>query len=91
MLWGCPVVEAQARCDSREFAEWLAFFKLRGASGDMRGDFQAGIVASAVVRAMTGKYIHPSKFMPRFDGRPDMRELIAKLRHFATVQNSRAT
>ena len=27
-LWGCTVREAQARCDSREFAEWVAFDQL---------------------------------------------------------------
>lgn len=26
--WGCTVAEAQARCSSREFTEWMAFLSL---------------------------------------------------------------
>lgn len=27
-LWGCPVAEAQARIDSVEFAEWIAYHRI---------------------------------------------------------------
>ena len=39
-LWGCPVREAQARCDSREFAEWCAFYR-KDPWGDQRADLRA--------------------------------------------------
>jgi len=33
--WGCTVREAQQRCDSREFAEWIAFYKIHPFGEDM--------------------------------------------------------
>lgn len=27
-LWGCTVVEAQAKIDSYEFSEWIAFYRI---------------------------------------------------------------
>lgn len=42
------VREAQARIDSREFAEWLAYERVAGPLGGERGDLHAAIVAATV-------------------------------------------
>lgn len=65
-LWGCPVREAQARCDSREFAEWLAFYRI-DPFGEQRADLRNGILAALVANAMRRSGQQPAKpedFMP---------------------------
>lgn len=44
---GMPVVEAQARISSAEFAEWVAFAQLEP-FGSSREDTRAGVVAALI-------------------------------------------
>tara|TARA_Y100000310_G_scaffold345359_1_gene464118 strand:- start:3952 stop:4218 length:267 start_codon:yes stop_codon:yes gene_type:complete len=52
--------------DSRELAEWAAYHSIEPIGG-MRGDLQAGIVASTIANVNRGKdtkSFSPSDFMP---------------------------
>ena len=63
---GYTVRELLARIDSRELSEWMAFYSLEP-FGDIRGDLQAGIVASTIANANSGKgsrTFQPADFMP---------------------------
>ena len=57
-----------SRCDSREFAEWQAYYELEP-WGEERADLRAGIVASTIanVNRGKGKSFKPGDFMPEFD------------------------
>ncbi|MBP7638093.1 MAG: DUF4035 domain-containing protein [Kiritimatiellae bacterium] len=58
--------EAQARCDSREFAEWMAYRTL-SPWGQERGDLQAALIASLIARTMGGsKSTDLNDFMLKF-------------------------
>jgi len=48
--WGCTIREAQARCDSREFSEWLAFDELEP-SGKHLDDLRWGVLLSMFFNA----------------------------------------
>mgnify|MGYP003645784528 FL=1 len=66
MALGCTVRELLARIDSHELSEWMAFYSL-DPFGDVRGDLQAGIVASTIANANSGKgsrTFQPADFMP---------------------------
>lgn len=63
--------ELLERTDSRELAEWQAFYQLEP-FGVERGDVQAGIVASTIAnvnrdRKKRAKPYTPNDFMPKFD------------------------
>ena len=63
---GCTVRELLARIDSRELSEWMCFYNL-DPFGEVRGDLQAGIVASTIANANSGKgskTFQPADFMP---------------------------
>lgn len=47
---GMPVVEAQARISSAEFAEWMAYAQLEP-FGQGREDTRAGVIASLIANA----------------------------------------
>ena len=49
-LFGCTVREAQARCNSREFAEWCAFYNL-DPFGELRADYRAALMTVHIRRA----------------------------------------
>lgn len=55
----------------RELAEWMAFYQVEP-FGDVRGDLQAGIVASTLAnvyrdRKKKPKPYNPEEFMPKFE------------------------
>jgi hypothetical protein len=71
---GLPVAEAQQRIDAREFAEWMAYDQL-DPFGQVRGDLQAGIVASTLVNLQPGRRGAAAKvgdFVLRFFRRPSV-------------------
>ncbi len=59
------VAQAQREISSREFAEWFALDKLVEPFGDIRGDLQAGVVASVAANCMGAK-TKPSDFVLKF-------------------------
>ena len=64
------VRELLARMDSRELAEWQAYYRLEP-FGQERADLRAGIVASTLAnihRDPKRKAFAPEDFMPRFEG-----------------------
>lgn len=68
-LWGCPVAEAQRRIDSREFAEWLAFWRI-DPWGPQRADLRIATLAALVANAFRGgrgRPVLPAAFMPFTD------------------------
>ena len=69
-----------ARCDSREFAEWLAYYELEP-WGEERADLRAGIVASTIanVHRGKGKAFQPGDFMPDFDKTPKKAQTAAEM------------
>lgn len=66
------VVEAQSRIDSREFAEWIAYYNVEP-FGEERGDLRNGIVAAAIVNTAanrkSGAPATPGDFMPFSEAR----------------------
>ncbi|MEM6560043.1 MAG: hypothetical protein AAF656_00450 [Planctomycetota bacterium] len=64
------VRELLARTDSRELAEWMAYFDL-DPWGEQRADLRAGTIAATVANAHhpRGRF-KPSDFMPKFDREP---------------------
>jgi hypothetical protein len=69
--------------DAGEFAEWMAYDALEP-FGPMRGDVQAGLIASTLANVHRGKGTPPYKikdFMPVFDKpEPDHVSLSRRLR-----------
>jgi len=60
------VRELLARIDSRELAEWMAFYGIEPFGG-VRGDLQAGVIASTIAnvnKGKRGKAFTPGDFMP---------------------------
>ncbi len=58
-----------ARCNSRQFAEWQAYYQLEP-WGEERADLRAGIIASTIANVNRGKgqrAFTPSDFMPEFN------------------------
>ena len=80
------------RCNSREFAEWRAFFELEP-WGEERADLRAGIIASTIanVNRSKGKAFSPGDFMPEFDKpartQQTPQEMAAVMNLFAKQQN----
>lgn len=65
------VRELLARTTSRELSEWAAYEQITGPLGAPRTDLHAGIVASAVVNALSGKArAKPIDFIPKWDRQP---------------------
>ena len=63
------VRELLARIDSLELAEWMAYYTL-DPWGTQRDDLQAGIIASTIANANSGKgrAFQPIDFMPYAEG-----------------------
>ena len=53
-VWGCTVREAQERCDSREFAEWIAYDTI-APLGSERTNILVAILSSVMANAFRGK------------------------------------
>jgi len=66
---GMSIRNAQREIDSREFAEWVAEFRLEP-WGEIRSDLRAGIVASAALApwCKKGHEPRPIDMMPKFGG-----------------------
>ena len=69
LIGGCTVAELQERMTADEFAEWLAWSKIRGVFGEQRADLRNGILCALLVNvatAMAGKRgkAKPSDYMP---------------------------
>ena len=78
--------EAQARINSREFAEWMAYYQIEPFGQD-RGDASAAIVAHTIAACNGVKNTTPADFMPRF-GEPETKrasgeQMLVKARAFA--------
>ncbi|KKL07299.1 hypothetical protein LCGC14_2587410 [marine sediment metagenome] len=65
---GCSVKQAQREVDSREYAEWVAEYRIEP-WGEIRSDLRAGIIASATLApyCKKGQEPKPIDFMPKFD------------------------
>lgn len=63
--------ELLARIDSRELAEWAAYYGLNP-WGEERADLRAGVIASTVVNSLSEKGgFKPSDFMPKYGPQPE--------------------
>ena len=65
------VAEAQSRISSREFAEWMAFYRLEP-FGEERADLRMAILAAVIANAnrdpkQRKQPYEPKDFMPQFD------------------------
>lgn len=63
---GCTIRELQARMDSREFSEWMAYYGIEP-WGEDRADLRSGILASITAninRKKNTKPYSPIDFMP---------------------------
>lgn len=58
----CTVAELQARMSSREFAEWLADYRIDPWDELARGDLQAALVAQTVANSMRDSEKHPNPY-----------------------------
>lgn len=61
LAWGCTVREAQDRCDSNEFTEWLAFWKLNPFGPDI-DDQRAAWLPTMFFNANRRKDANAAKF-----------------------------
>ncbi len=93
-MWRCTLPEALARCDSRQFAEWQAYYELEP-WGEERADLRAGIIASTIANVNRGKgqkAFSPGDFMPEFAKPPPKpqtpAEMFAVMTTFAARQNA---
>lgn len=65
------VRELLARIDSRELAEWIAFYGF-SPFGDEPADIRSAIVASTIANCMTvGGGFKPSEFLPEYRTRSE--------------------
>lgn len=89
---GIPVGELQQRMSSREFAEYLALWRLEP-WGDARGDIQAAMIATTIANHLGRKRRRLADFLPDWlKGRGRNRAttpeaMIALARQFATAHN----
>lgn len=69
---GMTVREMLARIDSLELAEWMQYYAL-DPWGSQRDDLQAGIIASTIANANSGKgrAFQPIDFMPYADDKQE--------------------
>ena len=93
MLWGCTLQEAMSRCDSRQYAEWRAYYEVEP-WGEERADLRSAIIACTIanVHRGKGKAFEPGDFMPEFD-KPAKKqqtaaEMAAVMTTFAARQNA---
>jgi hypothetical protein len=54
LLGGATVAEMQQRMDSREFARWMIWAKLRGGFGEGRADMRNGLLCALLVNIASG-------------------------------------
>lgn len=60
---GCTLAELGERMTGSEWTRWKAYYRLRP-SGEAAADLRIGVLAAAVVGAITKKALAPIKFMP---------------------------
>lgn len=83
-----------ARCDSREFSEWQAFYGIEP-WGEERADLRMGIMASVIANAhrdpKKSRPFKPRDFMPNFDPpkQQDVRTMEARLRAYAIAKGAK--
>lgn len=63
LAWGCTVREAQARCTSAEFSEWLAYWNIEG-WGTRKDDERAARQMALLKSMHTGKGVRVADCMP---------------------------
>lgn len=75
------MAEAQARIDSAELTEWMAYFELEP-FGEERSDFRNALLCSLIANVFRGKgrRAKPKDFMPRFDEEPKPRQSLTDMR-----------
>ncbi len=82
--------EAQGRCSSREFAEWVAYEAIEPFGCD-RTDVGFAIVASTVAKSVGAKNVKLRDFMPQFKSgsrRMPEKELQMRWEAFASMHNA---
>lgn len=80
---GCTIRELEARMDSREFSEWMAYYSIEP-WGEDRADLRTGILASLTAninRKKNAKPYSPVDFMP-YRNRDKAAEEVEDLRSF---------
>lgn len=88
----CTIAEAQARMDSREFCDWLAYDRV-DPFGETRADLRAAMIASVIANANRGKSQRAFKvedFLLDFSGerkRQDWMEMQANLLTWSEAHN----
>ena len=91
--WGCTLGEAQARCDSHEFALWMAEETIEP-SGELRADWRMAQLCAVIVNSnpyRKGRAAKPSEFMPRWGKqyeRPDPLALERLAKSFVAASNA---
>jgi hypothetical protein len=55
LAWGCTVPEAQARCNSNELTEWMAFSRLEPWGGEAE-DLRWSLLLAMFINAHRGKH-----------------------------------
>ena len=85
-LWGCTVREAQERCDSREFTEWMAYYLVEpwGHESDWLRTGRTCEVVASVFGGKGGKKLEPSDFVPQFGPHqfPTQKQLKSRVAEF---------
>lgn len=81
---------------SYELYEWLRFYKTNP-FGNIRGDLQAGIIASTIAnvnRASNSKTFNAKDFMPKFDNEPQsqtqtIEQMIAGIKLYTGIEDGK--
>lgn len=69
LIFGKPYWVLQQEWTSRQFAEYVAFYRLYP-YGEGRADLRTGILASTIAQCHGSKNAKVSDFMPEFDKKP---------------------
>jgi len=75
------VAEAQSKIDSREFAEWIAFFRI-SPYGPWREDLRMATICSTMAnvwRSSSSRSFTPQEFMPDFT--PKQPQTVEDMQH----------
>ena len=77
----------QARIDSREFTDWIAYSRI-DPFGNERADLHAAMIVSILYNINRGKHKakSPSDFMPDFGSKPDLSPSDQVIAAFGTVK-----
>jgi len=86
------VKEMLSRMDSRELAEWAAYYSVEP-FGEERGDLRAGIVASVIANVNRGKNVKaygPQDFMPYAKKESSELDEVMALKSFLLTKTKRS-